>query len=55
MPVPADGFSDRYGETLGQFDLPAGGGTKTISRSAAMGGVMNVDATGTFTVVRGKP
>ena len=53
-PIPNSGYSDRYGETLGQFDLPADGGTTTISRTAAIGGIMNVAATGTFTVVRPK-
>ena len=52
--VPAEGHSDRYGEALGAFDLPAAGGTKTVSRTTAIGGVMNVAASGTFTVTKTK-
>ncbi len=50
----AEGHSDRYGEALGAIELPADGGTKSIDRTAAIGGVMNVAATGTFTVVKGQ-
>jgi hypothetical protein len=53
-PIQNEGYSDRYGETMGQFDLPASAGTTTISRRAVIGGVMNVAATGTFTVARSK-
>jgi hypothetical protein len=52
--VSAEGHSDRYGEALGSFDLPADGGTKTINKTAAIGGVMNVAAAGTFTVTKAK-
>lgn len=53
-PVSAEGLTDRYGEALGEFELPADGGTKAINRTAAIGGIMDVAATGTFTVVRPK-
>jgi hypothetical protein len=53
--VPAQGFSDRYGEALGEFDLPADGGTKTVSRTMAIGGSsVNVTATAAFTVAKAK-
>jgi len=44
-----------YRQALGEFDLPADGGTKTITGTVAVGGVLNVRATGTFTVVKAKP
>ncbi|MDQ3097718.1 MAG: hypothetical protein M3Q61_06085 [Chloroflexota bacterium] len=50
----AEGHTDRYGLALGQIELPADGGSKTISRAASLGGTMNVTATGTFTVARPK-
>ena len=52
VPVGAEGHTDRYGEALGQIELPADGGSKTISRTATIGGIMNVTATGTFTMAR---
>jgi hypothetical protein len=52
--IPNEGYSDRYGETLGEFDLPSAGGTTSVNRASAVGGVMNVSASGTFTVVRAK-
>ena len=55
QPAP---FSVNWAYALGQLDLPSSGGTRTISRSAAIagggGGGLNVDASGTFTVVRNK-
>jgi hypothetical protein len=44
-----------YRQALGEFDLPADGGTKTITGTVAVGGVLNVRATGTFTVIKAKP
>lgn len=52
--LPAGGYADRYGVALGEFELPAVGGTKVIDQKASLGGVMNVTATGNFTVVRPK-
>jgi len=53
--IPNEGYSDRYGEALGQFDLPAVSGTKTVSRKATIGGIMQVSATAKFTVVAASP
>jgi hypothetical protein len=52
--IGAEGHSDRYGEAMGAFELPADGGTANINRTAAIGGLMNVAATGRFTVVKAK-
>lgn len=52
--IGAQGFSERYGEAVGEFDVPADGGTKTVTNTAAIGGLVNVRATGTFTVVAQK-
>jgi hypothetical protein len=52
--VSAEGYADRYGEALGQIELPAGGGTKTASKTTSFGGVMDVAASGSFTVVKAK-
>lgn len=54
--LPAEGFADRYGEALGEFELPVEDGKKKdVSRTTAIGGsAMNVSATGSFTVTRPK-
>ena len=52
--IGGEGHADRYGEALGQIELPADGGSKSISRASAIGGVMNVSTVSTFTVVRPK-
>jgi hypothetical protein len=44
-----------YRQALGEFDLPAQGGTKTITGTVPFTGVLSVKATGTFTVVKAKP
>ena len=48
----ADGHAERFGEPLGQFDLPAAGGTVNISKTAAVGGVLQVTVEGAFVVTR---
>ncbi len=48
----ADGHAERFGEPLGQFDLPAAGGTVNISKTAAVGGLFQVTVEGTFVVTR---
>jgi hypothetical protein len=54
VPLGTSGYSERYGEALGEIELPADGGTKTFSRTKAIGGVMNVATNSTFTVVKAK-
>jgi hypothetical protein len=43
-----------YRQTLGEFDLPADGGTKTITGHVTISGVSNVETKTTFTVVKAK-
>jgi hypothetical protein len=50
--LPYTGEGDRYGFALGELDLPAAGGTKSIDRSVTVDPV-TVRATATVTVVRG--
>ena len=50
--LPAEGHAERFGEPLGEFDLPAAGGTVPISKTAAIGGLFNVTIEGSFTVTR---
>jgi hypothetical protein len=53
--IGAEGFSDRWGEALGEIDLPTAGGTKAITKTTAIGGSqVIVTAAGTFTVVKAK-
>lgn len=47
------GHSDVFGETLGEIELPADGGTKTINKTTDIG-PQNVTAGGTFTVTKAK-
>ncbi|MDQ2952394.1 MAG: hypothetical protein M3R54_09040 [Chloroflexota bacterium] len=49
-----EGYADRYGQALGTFELPASGGTKAVSRTEAIGGVVSVVASATLTVVKAK-
>ena len=42
----ADGHAERFGEPLGEFDLPAAGGTVPISKTAAIGGIFQVTVEG---------
>ena len=46
-------FGTNYVYAIGRLDLPASGGTKSISHSVSIG-ELNVDASGTFTVVHNK-
>jgi hypothetical protein len=50
--LPAEGYADRFGEPLAEFDLPADGGTTTVSTSKAVGGVVTVTVDGTFAVAK---
>jgi hypothetical protein len=51
----AEGFADRWGEALGQIELPVDGGTKAINNTTAIGGSqVIVTAAGTFTVTKAK-
>jgi hypothetical protein len=44
-----------YGSALGEFDLPTGGGTKTVTGGdPGGGGLVSEKASATFTVVRAK-
>jgi hypothetical protein len=54
VPLGTSGYSERYGEALGEIELPADGGTRTITRTKAIGGVVNVATNSTFTVVKAK-
>ncbi len=49
--IPAEGHAERFGEALMEFELPAAGGTVTVSKTAAIGGIFQVTVKGTFTVV----
>jgi hypothetical protein len=49
------GHAERFGEALMEFDLPAAGGRVAISKSANIGGVMQVAVKGTFTVTLARP
>ncbi len=40
--LPADGYAERFGEPLAEFDLPAIGGTVPVSKSDAIGGLFQV-------------
>jgi hypothetical protein len=48
--LPADGYAERFGEPLAEFDLPAAGGTVPISTTAAIGGLFQVTIEGSFVV-----
>jgi hypothetical protein len=48
--IGGQGHAERFGEALMEFDLPAGGGTVRVSKTASIGGVMFVAVKGTFTV-----
>lgn len=48
--IPAEGHSERFGEALAEFDLPATGSPVQVSRKASIGGIMQVAVSGTFTV-----
>ena len=50
--LPADGYAERFGEPLGEFDLPVAGGTVPISKSAAIGGLFQVTVEGSFVVAK---
>ena len=50
--IAAEGHAERVGETLLGIELPADGGTLAISKSKAIGGILNVKIKGKFTVVR---
>ncbi len=50
--LPAQGYSERVGETLVGIELPADGGTLAVSKTNAVGGILNVKIKGTFTVTR---
>lgn len=51
--LPADGYIERFGEPLAEFDLPAAGGTVPISKAAAVGGLFQVTVEGSFVVTKG--
>lgn len=48
--IPAEGHAEQFGEALMEFDLPAAGGTVTVSKTAAIGGIFQVTIKGDFTV-----
>jgi hypothetical protein len=50
--LPADGHAERFGDPLAEFDLPAVGGTVPISKTAAVGGVLQVSIEGSFVVTK---
>jgi hypothetical protein len=50
--LPVEGHAERFGEALAEFDLPAVGGTVPVSKTAAIGGVLNVAIEGSFTVTK---
>ncbi|MEY2400379.1 MAG: hypothetical protein QOJ08_490 [Ilumatobacteraceae bacterium] len=50
--LPDEGHAERFSETLAEFDLPAAGGSVPISKSAAIGGVLQVTIGGTFVVTK---
>jgi hypothetical protein len=49
--IPAEGHAERFGEALATFELPAAGGSVKVSKTASIGGVMQVTIKGTFAVV----
>ena len=51
--LPAEGHTDRYGVALGEFELPADGGTKAVSGTATFSHFY-FTASANFTVARAK-
>jgi hypothetical protein len=53
--IPAEGYAERFGDPLQEFELPAAGGTVQVNKTRGIGGSnMMVTVKGTFTVTRGK-
>jgi len=52
--IGAQGFADRFGEALGEIELPAEGGTRSLGRTRDIGSGMVVTAAGTLTIARAK-
>ena len=50
--IGAEGHAERVGETLLGIELPADGGTLAVTKSKAIGGILNVKVKGRFTVTR---
>ena len=53
LDLPAEGYLDRFGEPLAEFDLPAAGGSVAVSTTTAVGGIVDVTVDGTFVVTAG--
>ena len=50
--IPAEGHAERFGDVVLQVEMPADGGTKAVTRSQNVGGVLQVTIKGTFTLAK---
>ena len=52
--IPAEGHAERFGEALKDLELPAATGTTNVSKTASIGGVLQVTVKGMFTVTQAR-
>jgi len=52
--IPAEGYAERFGEPLWEFDLPAAGGTVKVSKKTSLG-PLTITVSGTFTITQAAP
>lgn len=52
--IPAEGHAERFGEALKDLELPAATGATNVSKTASIGGVLQVTVKGMFTVTQAR-